>query len=432
MTSDSTAAPADPITESTFVASAAGSDDPPAPVKGLRRLLAWVVPSNVAFYLIWGSVPSILLPQQITTLLGEKDKILNLLIVTTIGAVAAMLAQPIAGQLSDRTRSRFGRRAPWIVVGALAGALSLVGLAFANSLVGFVIAWVLVQVSFNFAQGPLIAIMPDRAPLKRRGLYSSLAGLGLLVGGLGGSILGSVFFHSIPVGYIFFAVFAVVALTLFVVFNPDHSSEQLEVEPLRLKEFLGTFWVNPIKHPDFFWAFTGRLLAYSAYFIVVNYQLFLLTDYLHIEEPEKIIPVLSLISLSGLLISVLVSGPLSDRIGRRKPFVVAAAIVVAISLSLPLFSTSIEVWMLKTFILGLGFGMFQAVDTALITQVLPAAKSFGKDVGVVNIAATLPQTLAPAVAGAIVLGFGYAALFPVGIVFALLSAVAIWPIKSSR
>ena len=72
--------------------------------------------------------------------------------------------------------------------------------------------------------------------------------------------------------------------------------------------------------------------------------------------------------------------------------------------------------MLMTFISGFGFGMFQAVDTALMSQVLPSAKSFAKDLGVVNIAATLPQTLAPAVAGAIVLSSATSGLFPVAIV----------------
>ena len=43
-----------------------------------------------------------------------------------------------------------------------------------------------------------------------------------------------------------------------------------------------------------------------------------------------------------------------------------------------------------------------------------------------------PQTLAPGVAGAIVLAFGYAALFPVGIVLSLLGAFAVWPIKAVR
>jgi len=88
--------------------------------------------------------------------------------------------------------------------------------------------------------------------------------------------------------------------------------------------------------------------------------------------------------------------------------------------------------MIMTFIMGLGFGMFQAVDTALMSQVLPSAKSFGKDLGVVNIAATLPQTLAPAVGGAIVLSLGYAGLFPVGIVLSILGAVCVWFIKATR
>src|SRR6478735_7614975 len=139
--------PIAPITERTFVATASGNDDPPAPVRGLRRLMWWIIPANLGVFLIWGAVPGILLPQQITLLFGEEDKVANLAIVATVGAFAAMIAQPIAGQISDRTRSRFGRRAPWMIIGSLAGGLSLVGLAFANSLVGLVIAWTLVQIT---------------------------------------------------------------------------------------------------------------------------------------------------------------------------------------------------------------------------------------------------------------------------------------------
>nr|BFF10004.1 hypothetical protein GCM10025699_13070 [Microbacterium flavescens] len=145
--------PTAPMTENTFVATAAGNDDPPAPIKGLGRLLGWIIPANLGIFLIWGAVPGILLPQQVTLALGEENKVANLAIIATIGAFAAMLAQPIAGQISDRTRSRFGRRAPWIVIGSLAGGLSLVGLAFANSLIGIAIAWTLVQIAYNFAQG---------------------------------------------------------------------------------------------------------------------------------------------------------------------------------------------------------------------------------------------------------------------------------------
>ena len=421
-----------PITETTFVRTAAGNDDPPLPIKGIRRLLGWIIPANLGIFLIWGAVPGILLPQQVTLALGEENKVGNLAIIATIGAFAAMIAQPIAGQVSDRTRSRFGRRAPWMMVGVLAGGLALVGLAFANSLIGIVIAWTLVQIAYNFAQGPLSAVMPDRVPLNRRGTFAALSGIGLMVGALGGQIVGAMFFHSIAAGYVVFAVFAVVAITLFVVFNPDHSSERITPEVFDLSAFLRTFWVSPIKHPDFFWAFLGRLLLFTGYFSVTGYQLYIMTDYLHVEKPETVIPLVGVISLAGILISTVISGPLSDKLGRRKPFVFASSVVTGLALLLPWISPTIESWMIMSFIAGLGFGMFQAVDTALMSEVLPSAQSFAKDLGVVNIAATLPQTLAPGVAGLIVIAFGFAGLFPVGIVLSVLGAFAVWPIKSTR
>ncbi|MCD2442058.1 MFS transporter [Agromyces sp. SYSU K20354] len=435
MTMASTPQPAtEPLPDeaAAFFEDAAGNEDPPAPIKGVGRLLGWIIPANLGIFLIWGAVPGILLPAQVTQLFGEADKVANLAIVMTIGAFCSMLAQPIAGQLSDRTRSRFGRRAPWIVLGSLAGGLALVGLAFADSLVGVVIAWSLVQITYNFAQGPLSAVMPDRVPLKRRGTFAALSGIGLMVGALGGQIVGSVFLGSIAAGYVTFAVFSLVILTLFVVFNPDHSSTELEPEPFKLGDFLRTFWVNPIKHPDFFWAFTGRLLLYTGYFAVTGYQFFLLTDYFGIENPGEVIPMLGLISLAGILVATVASGQLSDKVGRRKPFVFASSVVTGLALVLPWAWPDLTAWMIMTFIAGLGFGMFQAVDTALMSEVLPSAKSFAKDLGVVNIAATLPQTLAPGIAGAIVLSLGYAALFPVGIALSLLGAFAVWPIKAVK
>src|SRR6478735_4764935 len=406
MPSESIAPVEEPL-DIAFIEEAAGNDDPPTPIKGVRRLLWWIIPSNFAIFLIWGAVPGILLPAQITGL------------------------DP-ANKVIDRTRSRFGRRAPWIIIGALAGGLALVGLAFANTFVGILIAMTLVQICFNFAQGPLSAILPDRVPIARRGTFSALSGIGLMVGALGGSIIGSMFLHSIALGYVIFAVFSLVTLSLFVLLNPDYSSKDLPREPFSVVDFLKTFWVNPVKHPDFFWAFTGRLLLYTGYFAVTGYQLYLLQYYFGVEHPETVIPLLGLLSLVGIIISTVVSGPLSDRVGRRKPFVFASAAVVSLAFLLPWIWQDLNAWMIMTFIAGLGFGMFQAVDSALISEVLPSAKSFAKDLGVVNIAATLPQTLAPGIAGAIVLTFGYAGLFPIGIVLGILGALAVWPIKATR
>ncbi len=423
--------PSEELAEIAFIEEAAGNEDPPTPIKGVRRLLWWIIPANLGIFIIWGSFLQLLLPAQVAGL-DPAHKVGNFAIVATIGAIFALFAQPIAGRLSDRTRSRFGRRAPWIIIGALVGALSLIGLAFANSFVSVLIAATLVQTAYNFAQGPLSAILPDRVPIKRRGTFSALSGIGLMVGALGGQIVGSLFLGSIAGGYVFLAVFSVLMLSLFVIFNPDYSSTDLPREPLTFGELLKTFWVNPVKHPDFFWAFTGRTLLYAGYFTVTGYQLYILTSYLHIKNPATVIPLLGIISLVGILISTAISGPLSDKFGRRKPFIFASSVLVAIGMLFPMISPTLPAWMLMTFISGFGFGMFQAVDTALMSQVLPSAKSFAKDLGVVNIAATLPQALAPAIAGAVILGFGYIGLFPIGMVLTILGAFAVLPIKASR
>ena len=104
-----------------------------------------------------------------------------------------------------------------------------------------------------------------------------------------------------------------------------------------------------------------------------------------------------------MIAAMLVGGPLSDKLGRRKVFVFASSVVVAAALVVPLVMPTFTGWLIFTLVAGLGFGMFQSVDQALMSEVLPSKDSYAKDLGVVNIAATLPQTLAPAVGGAIVL-----------------------------
>lgn len=113
-------------------------------------------------------------------------------------------------------------------------------------------------------------------------------------------------------------------------------------------------------------------------------------------------------------------------------FVFAAATVQGLALLIPwLFPTTTALFVFAA-TAGIGSGFFQSVDTALITEVLPSKESYGKDLGVVNIAATLPQTIAPALAGVIVLNLSYAALFPTAIVLCLLGAASVWFIKSVR
>lgn len=290
-----------------------GTDEPRPLVRGsMTRLLGWIIPANLSIFILWGAIPGVLLPLQVTGL-DPANKVPNLALVTTIGAFAAMIAQPVAGAISDRTRSRFGRRAPWMVAGVLIGGLGLIGMALANTLVMIAIAWTIVQVAYNFAQGPLSAILPDRVPRAARGTFAALAGMGAMLGALGGQIAGVALSSSIPTAYLFLSGLALVVTVLFVVFNPDHSSRDQQNPPFSLRVFLSTFWVNPIRHPDFFWAFTGRLLLYTAYFAVTGYQLFILQDYIGLGDAAiESIPLFGLVGLVGMIAAMVVGGPLSD------------------------------------------------------------------------------------------------------------------------
>jgi len=348
------------------------------PITGrLRKLLAWMLPANLGVFILWGAIPGLLLALQLEQL-DAANKVANLAWVSSMGAFAAMLAQPIAGAISDRTRSKFGRRAPWMVGGALIGGLALIGMASANSVVQVAIAWTIVQVAYNFVQGPLSAILPDRVPVRARGTFAAVGGAAAMLGALGGQIVGSTLGKSIGAGYLMLAGLALVTTVLFVVFNPDESSKDLEASEFQLKDFLHTFWVSPVKYPDFAWAFIGRLLLYLGYFSVMGYNLYLLSDHIGLGTSAALgyVPILGIISLAAMLPMILISGPISDRMGRRKIFVFISSVIVGLGLIVP------WVW--------------------------------------------------PTVGGAIVLAFGYAGLFPVGIFLSILGAFAVFMIKSVR
>jgi MFS family permease len=254
-----------------------------------------------------------------------------------------------------------------------------------------------------------------------------------MFGAIGGQIVGAQFTKNIPAGYLFLAGLALVLTVLFVVLNPDTSNKNEPRTPFSLVTFLRTFWVNPVKYPDFFWGFIGRLLLFVGYYLVSGYQLYILQDYIGLKgNAAAAVPELGGVSLVAIIISMVVAGPLSDRIGRRKPVAIFAGILMAVALLVPLLIPSMTGMLIYTFLNGLGFGAYMSVDGALMSEVLPSKKDFGKDLGVLNIAATLPQTLGPAIAGVIVLTLGYHGLFPIGAIIAVVGAIAILPIKSVR
>jgi len=231
-------------------------------------------------------------------------------------------------------------------------------------------------------------------------------------------------------------VFAAIFIVLFAVTMKDAQHHSVDHPPWSIREFVATFYVSPREHPSFAWAFASRFLFVLAYAFLTTYQAYFLLDQLGTAEadvPQQIFLGTALQS-AVIVVASLAGGKVSDRTGRRKVFVAGAATIYGLALFLIAAAGDFDGFLVGMAISGLGFGLYMAVDLALVVDVLPTTGSSAKDLGVLNIAGALPSSLAPALAPAIlVAGSGsYGVLYAVAGACAVLAAVAILPVKGVR
>lgn len=399
-----------------------------------RRLLSSLFIINAALLTCYAAYMVILIPDQVA-LLDEANKETNLAIVMAASSIGAIIIHPLVGAFSDRTRSRLGRRTPWMIISAATAAVFMLFLAGSPNLLLLGVYWVIVMLALNALGTATSAIVPDRFPKERLGLVSGIIGLGV-IGGMGIGVAAAGFaLSNIGIGYGVFGAMILIVTLLFVFFNRDFSSRDMALEPFSWKRFFASFWVDPKRHPDFWWAFAGRFLLILAYQSVQSYILYVLRDYVGMsrEESNAMSTPLVGVMLVGALATTFFVGRWSDRLRRRRIFVMISAFIMAGALALPLFFPTLGGMFALAIVFGIGYGVYMSVDTALMTEVLPAAESAAKDLGILNIATTLPQALTPVIVAVLVSVTGsYAAIFVAGIVFAVLGALTVIPIKSVR
>ncbi|MCK2245149.1 MULTISPECIES: MFS transporter [unclassified Crossiella] len=382
--------------------------------------------ANVGVWAAFFGPLNLLLGQQ-AALFSPDHKETVLALVTGLGAAVSVVANPLAGALSDRTRGRFGRRHPWTVGGALAGAAALVLLAGANSVLTMAIGWCLVQAAVNVALAALTAEVPDHVPVDQRGVVGGWVGLAQMLGVLGGTALATAI-GGIQWGYLGCATLLVAAVLPFVVRSRDPG---VAPEPgVRPGRTLARFWVSPRAHPDFAWAWLTRFLLNLGNAFGTLYLLFFLTDAVRHPDPSTGVLILTSIYGVSMVATTVLAGRWSDRVGRRKVFVTAASVVMAAALAVLVLWPVWPAVLLGTVVLGLGFGVYTSVDFALLTEVLPAAEDRAKDLGMINIASALPQVLAPAVAAPVLayLG-GYPALYGLAALVTLVGGLLVSRIR---
>ncbi|WP_433519238.1 MFS transporter [Nonomuraea sp. CA-143628] len=370
--------------------------------------------------------------------IAPDTKAASLGLILSVGAFLSMAITPIWGNLSDRTTGRFGRRRPWLVGGALSGAAGLLIMALAQNVPTILIGWCVTQAGYNAAQAALNAINPDHIPERQRGRVSGVLGLMSNVGILAGTLITTSVAGNTFLMFLLPGVLAFIALGLLIAFLPDHPVDQSALGPFRLLDLLRSLWVNPFAHRDFGWAFAGRFLLFTGTAFKLTFGFYVITDRLGYSPPEAVSLVFTatLVFTGGSVLTATIGGWLSDRLQRRKVFVLVASLIMGVGLLTLGFTTTYSQYLVGSLILGMGTGVYMAVDMALVVRVLPNPENAAKDLAVFQIANSLPQSLAPLIAPLfLTIGGGdqnYPAAFTAALVFAVLGALTVLPIRKVR
>jgi MFS family permease len=412
----------------------AGTQPGAAPVTPAPR--AYVIGMPIASAGLWMAVLApalVVLAIKISEITTPETRAGALSLVAGVGAMVALLANPLFGRLSDRTTSRFGMRKPWIVGGSLAGLASLFFLGFATDVSAVLVAWVVAQLGFNAALAALVATLPDQAAPAERGRLSGLIGMTLPVGLVAAAFFAQMFDNALQMAVVPGIVGTAVAIAFAFTFKDRVLTEK--PAPLNLKEVLGSFYFNPRTYPGLGWAWLTKFMVYIGYCAGLLYLPYFFADHLHVGE-DKITSLVfqaTLVSSVGTVVTSLIGGWISDRIGKRKGLVIISAVIMMVGLIVIATSSTTDQVLLGQAIAGLGLGCFGAVDVALIADLLPGSQTENaKTFGVFNIAQALPQSLVPAVAFPVIALGGYPALFLGGAAVGIIGALLVTRIKGVK
>lgn len=403
-----------------------------------RKSVGWnilLALGNMVIFMCLIPATQILIPNQLA-LLDSANKTTLLSLAVLLGAIPALIGNLLGGALSDRTTSRFGRRRPWVLASALVITVGMVVLALAPSYAVIVAGYVVLVFAVSFSQSALVALVPDQVPVEQRAFSGAFFGFSLPLGVVIGIAAISNIFHGTPTTYYALAAIMLVVTIFFVIFISDPPLPKGSVQPVDFGKFLVSF-VVPFRRGDFSLVFLGRIFVTFGYYVVNIFLIYYIQDKLGITDQTQataLAGIFQLILTICVIISTIVSGRWSDRVQKRKPFVIVSGILMAVSLVILGLVPQLPVVMVAGAIMGLGFGAFLANDLALQTQVLPSRRDSGKDLGIFTVGSLIPQVLVPIVIGGLlaVLSKDYLVAFAVSALLVVIGSLVIIPVRSVR
>jgi MFS family permease len=437
---------------------------PSSPIPPTRQRMSAFRQAMLSFFWFatnahWTAILLVTMPSQIKSAVGNDVKGSALGLALGIGALISMLAAPVFGALSDRIHLPGGRRKPWVVIGTIGNVVGLFGLAFLiqpghpESVTGWIIAFLFVQLFNNIATAPYSALIPDLVPAEQRGSASGWMGLMTMLGTFVGGLTGLFMDLMGGITAVYYVLIGLMLLGMLVTLVGVKEPDVVITRTFNWSEFWRGLY-NPFKHRDFTWVFLTRMLVTMGIYTVQEFLQYFMGDVVGApfalpglgvvaDSPEAAVSFFILPLLLGAIISSIVAGVLSDRYGRKVMVYIAGALMGVVALIYVFFHSFLLV-VLTGVVFGLGYGAYESVDWALASDVLPSMDDFAKDMGVWHVALVLPQVISTPIAGVLLDNFqavgrvqnipnlGYTVIFCVAVVYFIFGTVFVRQIKGVR
>lgn len=394
----------------------------------------WLTAFGVIWLGIWMAqlTPTqLLLPEQMRTEQGSADWTSGVvrfgLIFSAVGLVA-MVAMPVFGRLSDRTRGR--RRRPWLIGGMLLASVAMAMLGRQHSAIGVLLGWMVVSIGLAAASTAASAMVADQLPVHRRGLASGVVGATQAIGLILGVGIIVLLAMSVCDGYLVLAAVLAVTGVAGGSLLPDPPAAASVPRPGR-----AGIWRTVLRHHNFTVVLAGRLLVNAGNALGTALLLFFIIYGLGIEEPaadDRLLLSIGIYTVA-VVVAAIVGGRLSDRWARRVPLTIASAVLQAVaSLAMAVAPSQVMLFVAGG-VLGVAYGVFCSVDLALAIDVLPDPDDTARDLGVAQVAQSAPQVLAP-VFGALVVAWsgGFTALFVAGALLSIAGGLVLLRLRGVR
>lgn len=355
--------------------------------------------------------------------------------ITGTAQLIYLIISPLVGLWSDRTRSRFGRRTPFLYLGISIGLVGLVIMGLAPNLLLVGAGWVLGMMGWSISGAAVQTLQADKLPDRQRGSVSALTNLMNQIAPVLGIGVAYAVSSSTLLVFVVPGLVGAILIALFPLFKPEGSSKDLpHGSSVTVSSLVRSYGFNVRKYPDFAWNWLGRFVFFIGLYFNTTFGTFFYAQRLElpVREVAGVVATVGMLGVVAAAGGAILGGFLSDKLKRRRLFVLIASLLFVGGAVAEAFAHSLPQLIVGAVLMQLAIAVFATVDQAIIYAIIPDRTEAGRYMAVVAFAQKIPSAVAPLIAsvvitiGAVGAEKNYTALYLTGAVFALVGGAIIF------